>query len=372
MGGLGGGDERPERRQQRTEGVREAPAVEVLAHVHPAAVQPVLAAAGLHGGGERLACLCVVGGHDDLKPEQAAVLGALGVSHLSAVERRPQPALGQAPALLADEPVLVAPIELARELLEERRGGGELKAHDRRGLQADLCAGDLLQRRGSQRLVRGDERVDEAALLAEAHHVSGHPQAARARDGRLGVTAAEAHVGVGGADRGVERPGRGGLAAHVDRPLRTAIAVSADQLERHERLAVARSISREGMDDVCDRFDHVLEVLLLGLVMGGEVKRVERILATAAMPDPPYHEHNEHAADDQHAERDLGGDHQHELESMQVQWPGSVPARGRRRWTPAMPCWTRRPLVPAGRALPSLVRLRRRAPAVLARSRMRW
>ena len=73
-----------------------------------------------------------VGGDLELEPEQAAVLGALRVAHLRAVQRRPQAALRQPPALLAHEPVLVAAVQPAGELLEVRRGGGQLKAHDRR------------------------------------------------------------------------------------------------------------------------------------------------------------------------------------------------------------------------------------------------
>ena len=63
------GIERPER-------AREPFAVQALAHDHPPAVQPVLPAAGLDGGGDGLAHLWAVGGDDGLKPEQAAVLGA--------------------------------------------------------------------------------------------------------------------------------------------------------------------------------------------------------------------------------------------------------------------------------------------------------
>ena len=92
--------------------------------MHPAAVQAVLAAAGLHGGGERLAVLRAVGGDDELEPEQAAVLGALGVAHLGAVERRGQPALGQSPAFVADEPVLVAAVAAGARAPRSTAGRG--------------------------------------------------------------------------------------------------------------------------------------------------------------------------------------------------------------------------------------------------------
>ena len=208
---LGGRDQRAERRDGRPERAREPSAVEALADDHPPAVKAVLAPARLHGGGDRLAHLAAVGGDDGLEPEQAAVLGALGGAHLGPVERRPQPALGQPPALLAHELVLVPAVEAAGELLEERRGRGQLEAHDRRRALRDLGAGDLLKRRGRLLFAVGDQRVDEASLLAKPHHVPRLAQHAGSRTGLLAVHAAEPDVGVGGADRAVERGDRLGL-----------------------------------------------------------------------------------------------------------------------------------------------------------------
>ena len=84
---------------------------EPLGQAEGAAVEAVLAAAGLHGGGDRLAGLGRVGGDYRLEPEQAAVLGALGGAHLGAVERRGQSSFGQPPAFLAHELVLLAAVQ---------------------------------------------------------------------------------------------------------------------------------------------------------------------------------------------------------------------------------------------------------------------
>ena len=65
----------------------------------------------------------------------------------------------------------------------------------------DLGVGDRLQRRRGELVAGGDERVDEAALLAEAHDVAGDRGTCRSRGlRRLAEQVAEAHVGVGGAD----------------------------------------------------------------------------------------------------------------------------------------------------------------------------
>ena len=61
---------------------------------------------------------------------------------------------------------------------------------------------------------------------------------------------------------------------------------AADQLEREVRLTVADALGRPGADDVRDRLDHVLEVLALGLVVGREVKLIQRVLAAAAPTHP--------------------------------------------------------------------------------------
>ena len=153
--GLGGGDQRARGGEQRRRGGGEAAAVEVLADEHPAAVQAVLAAAGLDGGGELAAGLAVVGGDDELEPEQAAVLGAFGVGHLGAVERRGQAALGQSPALRRDEPVLVAAVEPAGERLEAGRRGGEAEADRGGDAERDLGVRDRLQRRRGELVAGG-------------------------------------------------------------------------------------------------------------------------------------------------------------------------------------------------------------------------
>ncbi len=121
---LGGRDEASERRQDRPERAREPSAVEPLPDDHPAAVKAVLAAARLHGGGDRLADVGAVGGDDGLEPEQAAVLGALGGAHLGAVERRGQAPFREPPVLLADELVLVPAVQPPCELLEGGWGRG--------------------------------------------------------------------------------------------------------------------------------------------------------------------------------------------------------------------------------------------------------
>ena len=330
MRDLGGRDQRAERGDQRPERAREPAAVEPLADDHPAAVKAVLAAARLHGGGDRLAHLAVLGRDHRLEPEQAAVLGALGGVHLRPVERRDQPALGQSPALLAHELVLVPAVQAARELLEVRRGRGQLEAHDRRRAGGDLRAGDLLERRGRLLLAVGDQRVHEAALLAKPHHVPRLAQRARARAGLLAVRAAEPDVRVGGADRPVERGDRSGLAADVDRPLQLIVAgrpgrPAADQLQRHIRLPVAQAVGRPRADDVRDRLDHVLEVLALGLIVGREVKLIQRVFAAAASPQAPQREHDQQQAEQQQARGDLKPGHH-----QRAQAAAGMPARGGR------------------------------------------
>jgi hypothetical protein len=108
---LGGRDEAAERRDERPERAREATAVKALADDHPSAVQSILAPPRLHRGGYRLANLRTVGGDHCFEPEEATVLSSLGSAHLRAVERRPQTALGESPALLAHELVLVAAVQ---------------------------------------------------------------------------------------------------------------------------------------------------------------------------------------------------------------------------------------------------------------------
>ena len=98
--------------------------------------------------------------------------------------------------------------------------------------------------RSASLLAVGDQRVHEASLLAKPHHVTGLAQHPGARARLLAVGAAESDVGVGGADRPVERAHRFRLAADVDRPLHlqrpsAAGAGPADQLERDVGLPVA-------------------------------------------------------------------------------------------------------------------------------------
>ena len=303
---LGGRHERAPRGDQRSERPWEAAAVQTLADGHPAAVEAVLPASGLDGGGDRLARLGSVGGDDGLEPEEASVLGALGGAHLGAVERRGQPSLPKAPVFLAHELVLVPAVQAPGERFEPHRGRGQLEADDGGRRDRDLGARDLLERRGRLLLAVGDQRVHEAALLSESHHVAGFAQHAGARQGLLAVDAAESDVGVGGADRSVERGRRLRLAADVDRPLhleRPAVGGrdAADQLERDVWLPVADALGGPGADDVGDRLDHVLEVLALGLVVGREVKLVERVLAAAAAPHTARDEHEHQRADQQHA-----------------------------------------------------------------------
>ena len=64
------------------------------------------------------------------------------------------------------------------------------------------------------------------------------------------------------------------------------------------------------MDHVRDRFDHVLEVLWLGLIVGREVKLIQRVLASAAPAHAPYYEGGEEHTGEQHAAGDLERDDQ--------------------------------------------------------------
>ena len=215
-------------------------------------------------------------------------------------------------------------VQAPGELLERRRGRGQLEAHDRCRVLRDLGAGDLLEWRGGLLLAVGDQRVDEASLLAKPHHVPGLAQHPEPRVWLVGVNAAEPDVGVGGADRAVERVHRCRLAADVDRPLdlpagRSLIG-AADQLEREVRLPVAGPVGWPGADDVRDLLDHVLEVLALGLIVGGEVQLIQRIAAreaascTANRQEQARHHEQRHAKDDQLA--DLGEQRERALAPM--------------------------------------------------------
>ena len=93
----------------------------------------------------------------------------------------------------------------------------------------------------------------------------------------------------------------------ISRPA-AASSAAADQLEREVRLSVARAVGGPGADDVRDLLDHVLEVLALGLVVGGEVQLIQRVGAGAASPgaadrqqQAPDHEQRQ-ASDDQLAD----------------------------------------------------------------------
>ena len=187
---------RAERWDQRSERAREPAAVQPLADDHPAAVKAVLPAPGLDGGGDRLARLAAVGGDDGLEPEQAAVLGALGGAHLRPVERRPQAALGQPPAFLAHELVLVAAVQAPRELLEERRGGGQLEADDRRlaeprsarGRSARAAGTPAPRRRrsASRRSCAPCETASRTRARAARRRVAGAARRGRGRGARPG------------------------------------------------------------------------------------------------------------------------------------------------------------------------------------------
>ena len=214
---------------------------------------------------------------------------------------------------LAHELVLLAAVQASGELLEVRRGRRQLEADDRGLRDGDLRPRDLLDRRGRLLLPVGDQRVHEAALLAKPHHVPGLAQHARPRPRLLAVCAADADVGVGGADRAVERGDDARFAADVDRPLHLQPAAAggrdaADQLERDVRLAVADAVGRPRADDVRDRLDHVLEVLALGLVVRREVKLIQRVPPAAAATHAPRDEHEHQHSEPQHAQGSLDAD----------------------------------------------------------------
>jgi hypothetical protein len=81
--------------------------------------------------------------------------------------------------------------------------------------------------------------------------------------------------------------------------------VAADQLEREIRLAVAHPLGGPGADDVRDRLDQVLEVRGLGLIVGGEVKLIQRVLATGSPSRTAPHQRNQQQPDEGDAGSDL-------------------------------------------------------------------
>ena len=126
-----------------------------------------------------------------------------------------------------------------------------------------------------------------------------------ARPGSVGVPAADPDVGVGGADRGVQRDHDPRLATNVDRPLHPAMPLVAHKLQRHVRLAVAHPLGRPRPDDVGDRLDHVLQILGLGLIMGREMQLIQRVLAPRTTTNAPQHQDHEQHGDQPDADGDL-------------------------------------------------------------------
>ena len=125
--------------------------------------------------------------------------------------------------------------------------------------------------------------------------------------------AAEPDVGVGGADRAVQGNDGGGFAADVDRPLhlRSSSGLlhrAADELERQVGLAAAGPLGWPDADDVGDRLDQVLEVLALGLIVGGEVKLIERVAARAPVAGAARDQGCGDGGDEEHAGRDFEAD----------------------------------------------------------------
>ena len=95
------------------------------------------------------------------------------------------------------------------------------------------------------------------------------------------------------------------LIDHSISPPAAMSSAAADQLEREVGLPVARAVGWPGADDVRDLFDHVLEVLAFGLVVGGEVQLIQRVGAGAAAPraadrqQQARHDEQRQASDDQ-------------------------------------------------------------------------
>ena len=116
-----------------------------------------------------------VGGDDGLEPEQAAVLGPLGGAHLGAVERRWSARPPGRPQR-SWRASLCSRRRYRRRASASKAAPGSGSAGSGRSAGAadrDLGPGDLLERRGCVRLLAvGDQRVHEAALLAEPHHVA--------------------------------------------------------------------------------------------------------------------------------------------------------------------------------------------------------
>ena len=165
-------------------------AVEALADDHRSAVKPVLSPALLRGPRPRRPS-CTPAGCRPRPPPSARtgcgfwVRSAAPISAPLNVDHRPRS--GSPHRSLADELVLAPAVTAPRELLAVGPGRSQLEAHDGRLPQLDLRTGDLLQRRRGERVAVGDQRVHEAAVLAEAHQIPGGARGRVARDGHCRV-----------------------------------------------------------------------------------------------------------------------------------------------------------------------------------------
>ena len=140
----------------------------------------------------------------------------------------------------------MAAVQAPGERLEARRGRGQLEADDRWAPRPR--PGRARSARAARTPAPRRRRSASRRSCAPCETASRSP-GSRSTPGRgqrlLAVDAAEPDVGVGGADRAVERAHRSRLAADVDRPLHLQPAAvggrdAADQLERDVRLPVAR------------------------------------------------------------------------------------------------------------------------------------
>jgi hypothetical protein len=100
------------------------------------------------------------------------------------------------------------------------------------------------------------------------------------------VAVAEAHVGVGGGDRPVERGGDAGLAADGERPGQAVVGRPVVELEAYEGLAAQEAPLGAAAHEVGDRLDHRGDVLGARLVVHRQRQLVQPVLARAPGAQP--------------------------------------------------------------------------------------
>ena len=191
-------------------------------------------------------------------------------------------------AAVADrQPVLMGAQPLAGVSLDRQCARGHLKSHGAGHAEHRLRLRDRFQRPRRAGLNLADDRVDDAARLAESQDVSRLLEHAADLLRRAEQLVAQPHIGVGGGHDPVDARDQRPLAAHAKHPLELAGGARPEmRLQCDERLAVAAALLRELADRVQQRLHHVHQVLLAGFVVHRELDLVQPVLTGQAVREP--------------------------------------------------------------------------------------